>query len=235
MQGMHKYVCFSLGVCHSASSTAGRFMRVGEHFGYAQMRSERFREPEHILDRSTAPLAKKVWRSADSDENQSISKQLDRQHTMPSRGVGHRPEQISMMHVVSFFQRDFFQKRCHRNRDIGVSSIIRHHSILKATVWLQTNASSCFLRFLVSSFFSPLGKLGSHWGCLSASHSAGYPVVLMAVSVVGIQQKDVVWRDGEMFRPQLHGQSINTRSWYILDLYTYIYDSLLYLSFSCQS
>ena len=69
---MHKYICFSLGVCHSASSTAGRFMRVGEHFGYAQMQSERFREPEHILD-TTAPLAKKVWHSADRDENQSSS------------------------------------------------------------------------------------------------------------------------------------------------------------------
>lgn len=73
LPGMHKYICFSLGVCHSASSTAGRFMRVGEHFGFAQMQSERFREAEQILDSTTAPLAKKVWHSADRDENQSSS------------------------------------------------------------------------------------------------------------------------------------------------------------------
>lgn len=149
---------------------------------------------------------------------------------MPSRGVGHRPEQISMMHVVSFFPRDFFQKQCHRNRDIGVSSTIRHSSILKATVWLQTNASSCFLRFLVSSFFSPLGKLGSHWGCLSASHSAGYPVVLMTVSVVGIK----MWYEETV---KCFSQNCMVKaSTHALDIFwTYIYDSLLYLSFSCQS
>ena len=67
---------------------------------------------------------------------------------MPSRGVGCRPEQISVMHVVSFFHRDFFQKQCHRNRDIGVSSILRHCGILqKAAVGLQTHASSRFHLF----------------------------------------------------------------------------------------
>ena len=102
---------------------------------------------------------------------------------MPSRGVGCRPEQISVMHVVSFFQRDFFQKQCHRNRGIGVSSILRHRSILqKAAVGLQTHASSssscfhCFHLFHAGASSDPIEDAQLVWlSCRANDSFSGHP------------------------------------------------------------